>query len=351
MEIQRNKRETGFEILRILAMFLIGAIHVINYGGMLKNNSSLISIVGQKLIYAFFTMSVNVFVLISAYFMVNSKFKIKKIILLWIQVLTFSVISYLIASLIIYNNFSFRSLIKCFFPIICNKYWFFTSYFLLILISPLLNKILHNSTKKELYITCLLLFLITCFSSYCGIGHITNLNAGYSFLWFVVLYIFTGTLKLYPLKLKKLYIFIIYISSVIITWIAAVIGFNALQYISPLVIVSSISIFLLFENINIKNIFIHNSICFISSLTFGIYLFQESAIKPFLYFNILKVQRFYNSDYSPLAVLMFALLIFVFGAIIELVRKYIEKLVVFTYKKVKSKLLEKKYKNSKVSTI
>ncbi len=33
----RNNRETGFEILRIIAIFLISCVHLMNYGGMLEN--------------------------------------------------------------------------------------------------------------------------------------------------------------------------------------------------------------------------------------------------------------------------------------------------------------------------
>ena len=48
---KRVKRETGFELLRIIAMFLIGAVHVMNYGGMLSNSLEE-TIVWQRLIYA-----------------------------------------------------------------------------------------------------------------------------------------------------------------------------------------------------------------------------------------------------------------------------------------------------------
>ena len=112
MFLTRCKRETGFEILRIIAMFLIGAVHVMNYGGMLANSLQQ-TIMWQKLIYSFFIISVNIFVLISAYFMVNSKIKVKKLALLWAQTITYAVISYLIFSLIINNNFSISSFASC----------------------------------------------------------------------------------------------------------------------------------------------------------------------------------------------------------------------------------------------
>ena len=73
---ERSKRETGFEILRILSMFFIMLVHVLNAGGMLKNANAE-TLPWHYLLYSFFVPAVNVFVLISAYFMVKSKFKFK----------------------------------------------------------------------------------------------------------------------------------------------------------------------------------------------------------------------------------------------------------------------------------
>ena len=77
------------------------------------------------------------------------KIKFKKLLNLWCQVAFYSVTTYLVASLLIYNDFSVKNLIGCFFPIVNEKYWFFTAYFILMLLSPFLNKILNNASKKE----------------------------------------------------------------------------------------------------------------------------------------------------------------------------------------------------------
>jgi len=326
---ERVKRETGFELLRIIAMFLIGAVHVMNYGGMLSNALPQ-TIKWQKLIYSVFTISVNVFVLISGYFMINSKLKPKKLLFLWLQVLAYSVGSYIVSCLCFKTKFSLYQFAQRWLPVIFNKYWFFTAYFLLVLISPFLNKILHNSTKKELtFLVCVLLLVVICCNTF-PIKSVVSLSAGYSLIWFCFLYIFAGFLRLYPLNIKKWLVFIIYFVSTLALWIFACIPknniilkiiYNPMEYTSPLVLIASISIFLLFKGINVKNTFIHNSICWISSLTFGIYLFQESAIKHPLYFKILKVQSFYSSKFSPFAVLLIALEIFLLGLACEVIRK------------------------------
>lgn len=326
---ERAKRETGFELLRIIAMFLIGAVHVMNYGGMLQNGLPQ-TIKWQRLIYAVFTVAVNVFVLISAYFMVKSKLKPKKIVYLWLQVVAYSVGCYMILCVFSDAQFSLFEFVKCCIPVISNKYWFFTAYFLLMLVSPFLNKILHHTSKKELLFLNLLLFLMVCVSNSLPIVTIISLNGGYSLPWFIFLYIFAGMLRLYPLSIKKWVLGIVYVASTLLLWLCSFLDTtkllfqlinNQMIYTSPLVLIASISIFLLFKGINIKNNFIHNTICWISSLTFGIYLLQESAIKPWLYFDCLRVQMFYSSVWSPLAVLLVALEIFVVGLVCEIIRK------------------------------
>lgn len=328
---ERAKRETGFELLRIIAMFLIGAVHVMNYGGMLKNGLPQ-TIKWQRLIYAVFTVAVNVFVLISAYFMVKSKLKPKKLIYLWLQVVAYSVGSYVILCLFSNANFSLYEFAKCWLPVLFNKYWFFTAYFLLMLVSPFLNKILHSSSKKELYTLNIFLIVLAYLGMKFPISAIVNYSAGYSFFWFCVLYLVAGTLRLYPIHIKKWIVLIVYLVATIALWGCyflptgsrlILIIYNSMDYTSPLVVIASICLLLLCKDVNVKNIYVHNTICWVSSLTFGIYLLQESAIKPWLYFDVFRVQMFYSSIWSPLAVLLVALEIFVVGLACEIVRKVV----------------------------
>ena len=345
----RNKRETGFEILRILAMLFIMLVHLLNAGGML-DNAAKNTITWHKLLYSFFTPSVNIFVLVSAYFMVSSKIKFKKLINLWGQVIFYCITSYLISAFFIYDNFSVKKLIGCFFPIINKKYWFFSAYFILMLLSPFLNKILNNSTKKELYSLCVLLFVLSYLYTKQSIGQIIGLNMGYSVWWFVCLYIFAGTLRLHPLKIKKVYLLIIYFVSTLLLWLFSIkptsnywlnLIYNTLDYTSPLVVISSISLLLLFKDINIKNIYLHNTLCYISTLTFGVYLIEGSHLHNYLHWNVFKIQNFYTSPISPLWVLIVAIETFVFCALIEAIRK----IVIMLFQKIKTKKQDKKINN------
>lgn len=329
----KPQREAGLEILRIISIILITCVHMLSYGGFLNNATSAEELLILRLLYSLFTVSVNVFVIISAYFMVKSNIKPRKIISLWLTVVFYSASLYLISVIFFQDKFIFKEFIKCFMPFIYKKYWFFTAYFIIYLISPFLNKILNNSSKKEcLYIT-ILIFTFSYISLRFNADIVAGLSSGYNVIWFICLYLIGGMLRLHPLKIKKFDISIIYISSILIIWInhyypADGFLYNLLhfkpKYTDPIVLIASISIFLLFNGITLKSITANKIIRYISSTTFGIYLLQDgNLIKPHLYFDILQVQNYYGRMSSIFYIFLFVLAIFLIGFIYDSIRQLI----------------------------
>ncbi len=342
----KSKRQVGFEILRIISIFLICCIHLINYGGILLHSTNKIWL---NLLYSIFLISVNTFVLISGYFLVKSKFSFKKIFMLWLQVVFYNLISFLIASIFLKQQsgviFSVRQLLYCFLPVIKNSFWFFTAYFLMYLFSPFLNKILNHSSKKSLTLLIIGIFVLNFFiSAKNAVGEIFNLSSGYSFLWFVELYLIAGYFRLYPLKFHRFTFLAIFIISTLLIWLMSILPqpnnilynyiYSGFSYNDYLTLISSVAIFLFFKDITSTNIKLNNFVTFISSCTFGIYLFQESYIKPVIYFNILKVQNIYGSPFSTLYVLIFACCLFTMGLLFELLRKLLVKAFAPANKKI-----------------
>ncbi len=359
-ELQKTKtREIGFEILRIIAMFLICCVHLINFGGIMKNAPDLIAI---NLVYSFFTVAVNVFVLISGYFLVNSTISLKKILKLWLQVAFYSVISYLLATMVFQNQigsaFSVKDLIKSFFPVLGNAYWFFSAYFLLYITSPFINKILKGSTKKQLIWLLAGIFVLNfCISKSMKIIDVFDVFGGYSYIWFVELYLIAGYIRLYPPKIKRVFSIIVFFIATLLTWLFACcpptfvnstiysIIHSGIEYNSYIVMIASICLFLSFKGITTANSKALKAVSFVSSCTFGVYLFQESAIKPLIYFNILQVQNIYGSPASALYVLLFAAALFAMGFACELVRKLFFKLTSPPIEKFYSFVKNKDVKN------
>lgn len=146
-------RYINIEILRIISMFMIIVLHILVHGGVGEE----VTFLSGNFILVWFLLaccytSVNCFVLISGYFMVKSNFKIKKIIKLWGQICFYSLSIFIIFLCFNENIMNLINYIKSIFPIITGSYWFATTYILLYIISPLLNKLIYKSEIINDYI-------------------------------------------------------------------------------------------------------------------------------------------------------------------------------------------------------
>ena len=141
----KKQRNIQIEIIRILAMFMIVLGHVFLYGHVAENVQN--SMMTREIITAikvFATPGTDIFVLISGYFLLNSKMSVKRITILWLQILFYSVSLYLFMTVLGTNTFSCKGLVMAFFPIAFNQYWFMRVYFYLVLCAPFLNRLLNS---------------------------------------------------------------------------------------------------------------------------------------------------------------------------------------------------------------
>lgn len=146
------------------------------------------------------------------------------------------------------------------------------------------------------------------------------------------MFIVGAYLRKYPPKIKKLPLLLLYVSTMALLFLFKYhfkdtsifinrLIFNSTDYDQPLVLISAILLFLLFVGIKNNGKNFHKAISFISSTTFGIYLFHEAPIfKKLLYNTIFKTQEFWGRADSVLYVLLFALLTFLIGCAIESLR-------------------------------
>ena len=246
-------RNSNFELLRIVSMFMILTLHsrfediVANYDGIIDANH-----VCKFFFEALSIVGVNLFVLISGYF--GIKLKMKSIInLLW-QIVYIAVICVIIRyGISIYQDTPLAFNIKWLFPV-TNIVWFVPCYIMLMLFSPVLNAFIEKSPTRFLIIYTAGLYIISYYWS--SIWNMIGGFGGYSWGWFIILY-FTGriinrlnTEKRLPAKWKMLLVY--FILSVLMVLIALSqnkipIGRSLLWvYDFPLVYFSSICLFMFF---------------------------------------------------------------------------------------------------------
>ena len=129
----KKKRQSNIELLRIIAMLLIISFHYVFHSGyvfeQLNYNSFIV-----KTFYFFGELGVNIFFLITGYFLVTGKFSIKKFIKLILEVNFYYIVSLILVPMINKEDINFLEIFKKYIlelPTIFDKYWFFTVYILL----------------------------------------------------------------------------------------------------------------------------------------------------------------------------------------------------------------------------
>lgn len=140
----KKTRNSNLEILRVLSVIMIIFLHYA-YHGFVDVPYSF-----NKYVLEIFSsggkMGVDIFVMISGYYMLNSKFTIKKFLKLASQVITYSV-GLFVLFIILGADLSFN--ITYLTPIINDSYWFITCFVLLMFLTPFLNHFCKSIDQKQ----------------------------------------------------------------------------------------------------------------------------------------------------------------------------------------------------------
>ena len=354
-------RNSNFELLRIVSMFLIVLYHVILHGNTVGNCTNDIIKVFLTLIMYISIIHVNSFVLLTGYFQSKSTFKKNKLISLILQALFYMIVIIVVLESLGIITLSNLKILKEVLFLDVNSYWFIKTYVFLYLLSPFLNILIKNLKQKDYKKLLIILTVIVSVLPYVT-GHQLFDNNGYTLYSFVYLYLLGAYLREYPVlkkvSMKKSTLRIVLLSiffgcailnyaitslsqhfinvNSLFTEIANNLNYVKFDYSNTIVIVQTIAYFLFFETLNIKS----NIINFVSKLTFGIYLIHDNVLirTGLLLYKVLGVDNGPFSSYSfVIYIFVIAVLIFVVCAIIELARQKLFILVRDIFNKIKIK--------------
>ncbi|WP_295622447.1 acyltransferase [uncultured Methanobrevibacter sp.] len=388
---QKSQRNTNLEILRIISMFLIISHHFAVHG--MKGLEFIASNPNTYVVYFFgilVKIGVVVFILISAYFMINSTFTFRKLLVLGGEVYFYSL---LFLGLVVQLTYLSDPLTIAdwgvhLLPISHSAYWFVTGYIVLMVLSPFLNKFL-KSLSKETYIKLIVVVMVMwsifpTFTPIFMIGPIANNFIGSSFqyvplIWFVVIYIIGSFIRLHVDLDKISYKTLIATFSVgmIITYaISCIVGYldivhtqsSSLHMIFGLpleavyydtlylwpalenklfLFVASVALFLIFLK---REEFSNKYLNYIAGSALGVYLIHDNLlIRAYIWQNILGPISYYNSPYLFFIAIAMLIVVYVVCTGLDIIRREtIEKVWIWI---VDNKLIgvsnwfERKYKS------
>lgn len=328
-----KERNYGVDLLRILSMFMVVLLHIVGVGGMkaatidspLKYN--LICLLNIAAVCA-----VNCYGLISGYVGYKSSFKLSNIAAIWLQVFFYSAGFAVLFFAISPSTTSIKEVVKLFMPVLMERYWYFTAYFILLFVMPLLNIAINQIPKKLLFfILCAVSFLLTVCQSTVLLTNAFGTNSGYSFVWLLVLYLIGGYIGKYGLPIKHGWLW--YLASVIVVWLAEVI-FSASRdaihsrlaaYNSPFVLLMAVGLLVSCSQLQIGE-WLKKVISFLAPLSFSVYLIH---LHPFVRNKILLDAFTGLTKYSALLmipiVIILTVLIYVVCSLIDLFRHHLFK--------------------------
>ncbi|KGB13970.1 acyltransferase family protein [Latilactobacillus sakei subsp. sakei] len=278
-------RNYGIDIIRIISMFMVVLLHNLLQGGVLNSLDISAKPVGMVywLIENCSIVAVNMFAIITGYLTVQKKVTFKKVFSLWKEVFFWSIFITFVFVLLGYKP-NLHEILYSILPTIMKNYWYFNAYLMLVLFIPFLNIGVNNLEVQtfEKILSCLVLLSVTIGF----IGHWFELD-GYSGIWLIILYLIGAYLKISKKveNIKSKYLVVLYILCVLLSLVAEYIslayigGVNRwVSYVSPMVVISSISLFILLSRVNVRNTRIKKILSVISPLTFAVYLIDNQVM-------------------------------------------------------------------------
>lgn len=338
------KRQTNIELLRIVAMGMIIILHYLDRGGILAPYREDVSAPNYIawLIEAFCMVSVNCYVLVSGYFLVESGWKPGRIVSLAAQVLFYSLIIPLIMlglGLISSHELSLYDWLTFMFPFQNEHYWFATHYLILYMLAPVLAAGVQKLDKKTLRTVIVLLILFFSLAKTLIPFNLVLDADGYHYGWFLCLFLVGAYLRKYGIpKLDKGHNgMVLYAGMCILIWAISVFcgvmerKTGALSHYVDMpytynyffVFIGSLGMFYWFKNLYIREGKTTDLIRRIAPYTFGIYLIHAHILVGGRWMYSLGVDKVRGTWLYVPHMILCVCVVYVAGTVIDVVRAYL----------------------------
>ncbi len=289
-----KKRNASFEFLRIIAMLMIIALHYNSHADTLLKLGVPATRVElfATLLESISITGLNVYVLLSGYFLSQSKVKVSRILKLILQVYFYTGAVSLAMSIggtySPHSGDSAFQIVQYLFPISSEHYWFVTAYVIMYVFAPIMNAAVDTLSRKQLKWSIFGLLVWFCFiKSFVPVMFATD-RFGYDFGWFLSLYLIAAYMRKYDIALfndgKRS--FLAFTCSVLMIFVISValhyynLRTGRLNYYAGVptdfnfifTLTGSLGLFSCFRFIRMKEGLLADVARFVGPLTFGVYL-------------------------------------------------------------------------------
>lgn len=313
--IMSKDRDSNIELLRLVCMFMIVLIHFTGYcimdcSEVFKQQSG-IAILIPNLLHGLCWCAVDTFIIISGYY--GIKPKAKSFFNLYLQCAFYAGILYLIHLYLTGSHINRWCLYNTVMPFSYNPgWWFIPQYVILYILSPILNKIVEATNKRQFILFLVLMAIVIFYFGHYRQKMLPFLEGGFNFINFTFLYFIGRYLALYyhsssSLRVQQSYYILGYVcSSLLMGFVGWYIMTNHLtvwnmvleiNYAHPLCILASVCLFLLFQTFHFRNRIVN----WFGVSALAIYLLHNCKYIGTILFNF--ITNIYDTPpYQPFAI-------------------------------------------------
>lgn len=198
--MQKKQRMANLEVLRCVAMMMVVVLHYLGKGGLLPDLTAPLSAQDTVawLLEAFCIVAVNVYMMISGYFLCESSFKLSRLLTLWLQLWFYSAgIGVLAAAtgIVPAAEVSIHYYLTLLFPVTMGHYWFLTAYVFLYVLLPFVGRGLRLLTRDQFRIALVLMILAFCIMKSVLPFRLEEDSKGYDCIWYLCVFCMAAYLR------------------------------------------------------------------------------------------------------------------------------------------------------------
>lgn len=333
-----STRMPNLELLRIVSMLMVIMLHLFTQGNVLQSVTGGVNYYFTWIMEAICYTSVNSYMLISGYFMWRTKFRWRRIVGLYAQILFYTIVIAGITFLIrpsLFDAVTFSKLL----PVFSGNNWYISIYFVLVFLTPLLNAAIRNIKQSTHRSVMGILFL--AFSLMPSVFFNADpflVNAGYSVLWFMYVYLVAAYIGKYKIELRSavitimcLMLMLVPMSKFFMDLYHLISGNYEIQgtffytYNSAPVAVASVGVFAFFLNLKIRDERVGRFIVKVAKTTFGVFYIHTFFIYRDFIWEKMGSTKFIDSPVFIPYCFGLVLAIFIVCSIIDFLRAWLFK--------------------------
>lgn len=332
----KNQRSSNIELLRIISMFLIVLHHYCVNSGLLELIDPR-NLTGNMVLIQFMSfggkVGVNIFFIISGFFMINSTMKWSKVAQLIFQIFSINILVCIFLSALGYR-YGFRNYLHLIPIVFSVPSSFISNYLVIYILAPIINKSLHALNRNEF--NYLLIVLLTYF---CLLQTFLFQNTWHYMGWAFSMYCVGAYISKYKMTKLNWHFGWISLGLIVLTWGAILIFDYITIKIDRLpnaiwtyaiydankitVFTIGLSIFMYFAKLQIKCYKTIN--CIGGGIAFGVLLWHANndLMRQWLWTDFLKNTSYFANDYLWLHCLISVISVYVVCTILEIIRHHL----------------------------